>query len=353
MAILVVVLGHYASGILPGVGFFDYAAMGVDVFFVLSGFLIGGAILDGAGREGFLVWFFRRRSARILPLYFSVLAAVFILHGLIGGAPWGDQLFPAWTYVTFTMNNWSAYYLNEASPLLSPAWSLSVEEKFYLLAPLLLPLVPRRKLPWVLGLACLAAIFFRYLSRGDIYSMELVLPARMDSLLIGVGVAYVQRHVDLKRASAWLPTAMLALPLIYVPVLMLLDGKQFLLAHTAFALITATYMVSVLSAPPRQSPFCNRGLVFLAHISFGVYLIHQPVNVFLTGLLLGKSVYMPGLDRIWVTLLSLGVTLGLAVLSRRYLEEPVMNWERRTAQASARVPAAARSAPVLALEQGV
>src|SRR5262249_52961798 len=157
---------------------------------------------------------------------------------------------------------------------LSPAWSLSVEEKFYLLAPLLLPLVPRRKLPWVLGLLCLAAIVFRYLFRADIYAMELVLPARMDSLLIGVGVAWIQRHVDLKRAMSWLPMAMLILPLIYVPVLMLLDGKQFLLAHTAFALITATYMLSVLSAPPRDSLFRNRALVSLAHISFGIYLIH-------------------------------------------------------------------------------
>src|SRR5690242_10217130 len=83
LAVLTVMLGHYCSAIIPGVSFFNYASMGVDIFFVLSGFLVGGIILDGAWERGFLARFFCRRAARILPLYILVVGVAFLVQGAI------------------------------------------------------------------------------------------------------------------------------------------------------------------------------------------------------------------------------------------------------------------------------
>jgi peptidoglycan/LPS O-acetylase OafA/YrhL len=210
-------------------------------------------------------------------------------------------------------------------------WSLSVEERFYLIAPMILLLVPKKQLPLVLGVLCLAAIAFRYAFQPNIEAMELVLPARMDSLVMGVGVAFIQHTVDLTRFSQMWRALLLAIPLVYLPVLVMTSGKDFVLAHTFFAAITAVYMLCVLSCPGVNSIFRARWLAFLANISYGIYLFHEPVNVLLTGTLLGKTVYMPGLDRIFVTLVSLAATVGLAVLSRRYFENPILQWESQIA----------------------
>jgi peptidoglycan/LPS O-acetylase OafA/YrhL len=326
-AILMVVLGHYCSGIFQGVQYFAYASMGVDVFFVLSGFLIGGIILDGLHEENFFFRFFRRRAARILPLFYLVLIVSIVLRKYTDLTPWAGDHFPYWTYATFTMNIWSAMQAKEPGLLLGPVWSLSVEEKFYLIAPFLILLTPRKQLIVTLFALCIAAVAFRYAFRPNIYAMELVLPARMDSLVIGVGVAVIQRNAGLMRHKNWWKVALFVIPVVYLPVLAALHGKEFLLAHTFFALITAAYMLIVLSCPDARSPFRASWLAFFAEISYCMYLIHEAVNVLLTRIILGRTIYSPGYDRISVTLLSFAVTVGLAILSRRYFENPILRWE--------------------------
>ncbi len=329
IAVLLVVLGHYCSGIIQGLSFFNYASMGVDIFFVLSGFLIGGIILDGCGEDDFLVRFFRRRCARILPLFIIVVASVYTIQTFIQGWPWAYQLFPAWTYATFTMNIWSAYHAWEPALILGSPWSLCVEEQFYLVVPLLVMYTPRKTLAWLLALLCLGAIIFRYLNQSNIEAMELLLPGRFDSLGIGVGVALLQRSTNLSPYRKWLEAVPLAILAIYVPTILFSHARDFLLAHTVFALLTASYMVVVLNRPVTENFLKADWLRFLAKISYGLYLIHEPVNVLLTGIFLGKSVYTPGLDRLWITLLSLCLSVGLAMLSRRYLEGPILRWEAR------------------------
>ena len=184
----------------------------------------------------------------------------------------------------------------------------------------------------MLCVMCIAAIAFRYAFRPNIYAMELLLPARMDSLAIGVGVAVIQRSASLMRFKEWWNVALVAIPVIYVPILVAVHGKEFLLAHTFFSLITAAYMLVVLSCPGASSPFRARWLAFFASISYCVYLIHELVNILLTAFLSGKTIYTPGYDRIFVTMLSFAITVGLAVLSRRYFENPILQWESNIAR---------------------
>jgi peptidoglycan/LPS O-acetylase OafA/YrhL len=110
--------------------------MGVDLFFVLSGYLICGQLLDGGanGERQSAQTFYVRRALRILPIYSLVVAAYFLFPG-IREAP---TIQPAWQFWTFTENLFFAPSLSSA---FSHVWSLCVEEHFYLLAPLILGLL--------------------------------------------------------------------------------------------------------------------------------------------------------------------------------------------------------------------
>ena len=132
-AIVWVMLFH--SYIVGGLGerfawLSNYGWIGVDLFFVLSGYLIGYQLLAPLARGEPLAWrdFYRRRAFRILPAFFAVLA-VYVFWPSAREAP---GLQPAWQFVTFTLNLLIDYQHN---PAFSHAWSLCVEEHFYLLFP--------------------------------------------------------------------------------------------------------------------------------------------------------------------------------------------------------------------------
>src|SRR5215467_9983632 len=116
---------------------------GVDLFFVLSGFLIGGILLDHKNSPSYFKTFYIRRVCRILPLYILCLALFYMTKS--SGWLWNSPL-PWYSYATFTQNFWTAFRGNSAEALwLVPTWSLAVEEQFYLTLPLLLCLTDSKK----------------------------------------------------------------------------------------------------------------------------------------------------------------------------------------------------------------
>lgn len=129
------IFGELPEGILP-LPWFGW--MGVDLFFVLSGFLIGQQLLRGWTEEQRPSFgrFYLRRAARILPAYWFVL----LLYFLVPAWRESSGLPPLWTFLTFTLN----LDVNLRQHAFSHAWSLCVEEHFYLLLPLLLALLMRR-----------------------------------------------------------------------------------------------------------------------------------------------------------------------------------------------------------------
>lgn len=168
LAILSVLFWHYGHYYEPAPGsigawlppLLRLAWSGVDLFFVLSGFLIGGILI--AHRKATNYWrvFYVRRACRIFPLYFAVLAAFVLATATIGPQPSNwllKQEPPFWTYPVFLQNFGMAYYNSFGSDFLGPTWSLAVEEQFYLVLPFVVLLVRPGALPWVLGgLICLA-----------------------------------------------------------------------------------------------------------------------------------------------------------------------------------------------------
>jgi len=275
---------------------------GVDLFFVLSGFLIGGILVDARASANYYRTFYIRRGFRILPLYSLLVLLGFLLvelatHGV--GAMKGVALHPApWPYyLTFTQNFYFARHTDVVS-YLQITWSLAVEEQFYLTLPLLVRKVDENRL---LGVVIGMAVFFGVLRsalywNGYINPMQsYVLPfCRFDSLFIGVACALLARKA---RLYSWLQNhsrVLIAAAIAFGCAFFFMDHHLWtrnLLLHTAgFSIIGIFYacvMMLILIRPQGvlARMLCYKPLMQLGIVSYCVYLIHGSVLVLVEQLL--------------------------------------------------------------------
>jgi peptidoglycan/LPS O-acetylase OafA/YrhL len=197
VAILLVLLFHFKDyligpemlqGALGLAGYLGWA--GVDLFFVLSGFLITRILLAARSNEGYFSSFYTRRFFRIFPLYYAVLFLIFLgPWSVIAGVlpPVSDHVW-YWTY----LSNWSIM-LKSANPQgVGHFWSLAVEEQFYMAWPLLVWWLDGRALFRVTVALCAAAPLWRIVLISKHWDPEWIYRntfSRMDTLLVGAAVA--------------------------------------------------------------------------------------------------------------------------------------------------------------------
>ncbi len=213
IAILTVLYGHCLGQMPPGtvwgMNHLANALFGVELFFVLSGFLIGGILLRVAreGRLGTLagMWnFWVRRWFRTLPNYYLFLLVGFGLYGL---GLWHAPLEPAWLYFLFLQN-----FATPQNGFFAVSWSLTIEEFFYLLFPItlffLLRLKTRPRLALLLGMAVFlvvpAVLRYRQLPMAEWLRFDAeirqVTLMRLDSMMYGVLMVYIKDgHTSLWR----------------------------------------------------------------------------------------------------------------------------------------------------------
>jgi peptidoglycan/LPS O-acetylase OafA/YrhL len=352
VAILLVIVCHYVYGSLPRRGTaalrstMSWTWSGVDLFFVLSGFLIGGILLANRESPRYYRTFYLRRACRILPIYVVVVGAAFAFtalaeQGLVPAASF-RRLLPPWTYLTFTQNLFMAYYNGFGSQFLAPTWSLAVEEQFYLLVPLVVRLVPPWRLPLVLLTGILAAPALRLwlgtLEGGTApLAAYVLMPARADALLLGVLAAWAWREEQFRRfvrgAGAWLilPPALCA---VAVAVLARRGGDVLSpeMAHGGFSWLALGYTFMVLAAA-RHAPGLKLlrwgPLAALGRISYTTYLLHLPILRIVHFTLRGDFPSITGGTAQAVTVLAFALTLVLAALSWRFFEGPIVRWGHR------------------------
>ncbi|MFY0618587.1 acyltransferase family protein [Shimia sp.] len=319
IAILGVVLFHAGLKQMSG-GF-----AGVDVFFVISGYLIGGKILDdlAAGQFSFKT-FYTRRARRILPALVVMIFAVMCL-GWFSMMP-NDYRYMGGAAVTALLSLSNVWFLTRIDyfnpeakydPLIH-TWSLGIEEQFYLIIPLLLLLLwrwrPRYLMP-VLALLALASFGIALVTAAE-FRMEAfyLLHTRAWELLVGVLVAWSQRNRPL-------PTGMHS-PAFSMGLLLIVWGL-WSVPPTApwpglWTLPTVIGTVLVLwapqAAPSLRKILSNAPMRFLGLISYSLYLWHQPVIS-----LLKKAYLWP--DTLYGVLAVLAAMIVLATLSWKFVEQ--------------------------------
>ncbi|MGB9467184.1 MAG: acyltransferase [Candidatus Acidiferrum sp.] len=352
LAILLVILCHYiANSQHASLGFwlhhllsaFTVGWSGVDLFFVLSGFLIGGILLDARGSPSYFGTFYLRRVHRILPIYYAwlilyigvVVGAVLFFHGR--SSITGRDLAAVPYYFVFLQN-----VIYAPTPFqwewLVVTWSLAVEEQFYLLAPPLIRFLSVRRLVIVLGTVICAApllrlFAFRYLTKHD-YLAQMAMPCRADALALGILAAvawrwpafrgFLKRHPGvLQRTFAYMMIGLTVLlwwlvrPISVVTVTI---GYSWLAGfYTCLLLLVLSQPEGVVAQVMRW-----RWLRELGGISYGVYLIHLTINMLAHKVLLNSPPSISNLEGLGVTMLALCVTLFLAGLSWRFFEKPLI-----------------------------
>ena len=219
MAILLVLIWHYFVNVvgIEGDTFISHVARrlsltwsGVDLFFVLSGFLIGGILIDNKEATNYFKVFYIRRTCRIFPLYFSWIALFLVLTTAFSSSfsPSIRDVFsnplPIWSYLSFTQNIVMSLKGIWGPPWFGITWSLAIEEQFYLLLPLMIRFAPRNRLPYLLIFGILAAPIIRValynFHPNFMLSTYVLMPCRTDSLLLGVLGAYLVRHDFVMRS---------------------------------------------------------------------------------------------------------------------------------------------------------
>lgn len=343
LAVLAVVIGHYFGEVQHGYYLLAAGWVGVDVFFTLSGFLIGGILLDNRGASNFFSTFYMRRTCRIFPIYFVAIPLILVYIGLSNNSvAWIDPALPAGTYLTYTQNLYMTYVGSQGNSWLLPTWSLAVEEQFYVLLPLIVFFVSPRSLFRIsLALIAVAPILrASLLFAGETHEIGayVLLPCRWDLLFLGVIAALVWRDkylwtwvrqknaLPLKvaaLASGWTVVALMGVERIIDVSLLHPVGLLFL------GICTASYILLIVSDGHKGTILNSRGLGFLGSISYGLYLIHQPVAGLLHGLLLGTRPDTANVEQTLVTVAALVISVMLAWLSWKFFESKIVQFGHR------------------------
>lgn len=354
---ILVVLSHYFGEVPHGMSVFLLGRLAVETFFVLSGFLVGGLLLDKMHNDNFFSVFYVRRICRTLPIYF--FSVVLITAALAAtGAGWrdADVSFPIWSYFTFTQNFFMAQAQSIGAHWLSPSWTLAIEEQFYVLAPLTFLLVPRRFLVATLLAAAAAAVGCRIAVYGfgvvNQTAAHVLLPTNADVLICGL-LAAVAARVAIVRQGL-LDYALRVAPIVLLLCLAFLGvlaGRRGATFAVLYPLLTASaaaaFLLSLVRGAPEAQRFRSPILCFFGRTSYAVYLTHLPILGLMHGLLLGARPDIATSAQWLVTLASLPLCVVAGWILTKLVEEPITAYGRTWTWSGVprRRPAAVEAAP--------
>jgi peptidoglycan/LPS O-acetylase OafA/YrhL len=357
IAAIAIVAFHYSY---PGILYEKFLYIGhtsLDLFFVLSGFLISSIILSHVEQKGFLRAFYIRRGLRIYPIYYLVVAAYTVLIAI---RPDMGHLRAAPYYWTFTQNI-QHYWFGESPILsyaLSPTWSLAVEEQFYIAWPLLIGLLGRR---WMVP-AALASIGLAIGARLGGFGPQILI-TNCDGFAFGglLAVALSGRPAGLdgsRRLSAGFAVVGIATLLYLVFGLQLGGGAPFepegRVAVALYKSVVACFFACVIGLAvcfeghPALAPLRARWLCYVGTISYGIYLYHLTAIVIASAFVAKLHLRPELLGFVFAPALCLAISAA----SWAWIEKPCLRLKDRFKYAASRTktpieaPASPRTATV-------
>ena len=340
IAVLLVIVHHW----IPAKSFLNFlpnGPLGVNIFFVLSGFLITGILLkakrhveeQGLKKASVFTNFYIRRTLRIFPIYYLLL---FILWFLNDPAIKEDGIY----YFTYTSNY--LFYSQQFFPgRLAHLWPLGVEEQFYFLWPWLMILVNKKFLPYLISLFVIIGISSNYIFVDKDWWVTIFTPACFDAFAIGGFLAYLTLYRQdiigaLQKKVKWI--------FLFVLALFTLDIYEisFLPARTIHALLAALLIYYCLfknNIGIANYILNNKWLIRMGKISYGIYLYHLLVPELwafinkqseLAGIDFLFNKAMPGNIRpVWMFTQEFIFLIIIAALSWRLIENPINNLKDR------------------------
>jgi len=355
VAILMVLLFHTCQmplgsvATLPGRAFERFASIGwtgVDLFFVLSGFLITRILLDARDAANYYRVFYTRRVLRLFPLYYLSLVAFFWIWPFLGNhiaffRLHGPGTFGRWEqlWYWFDLVNLRTAFYPLLIPLLTHYWTLSLEEQFYAVWPVVVRSLRER---WMAILAVAVMVVTPVLralpwiqSINDVHPNFIyrLTPFNLDTLLCGALLAVLWRHIDRRRlrlgAAVVLAVTLPAVVLWGSP-----EPGRGVLAPTMLAVMFGSLLLLSLTSRPLSAVFSWKVLRWMGKYSYSVYLLHPLVitwtNVPMAHLLRGRLIF-PG-DPYASFLVQGAVNIGMCFLVARgtwaLIESPMLRLKR-------------------------
>jgi peptidoglycan/LPS O-acetylase OafA/YrhL len=307
--------------------------VGVDLFFVISGFLITGILLDSKGSRHYFRNFYARRALRIWPLYYAVLIFVLVIYPHV--YPSGSMVHKTapWFYYVFYLQNFVV-----SSRLLGVTWSLAVEEQFYITWPLVIMALSKKNLQrLIITLLAVAPLSRLVLDHyvGPHYPVETF--ARMDGILAGSLLAlwFRSEGASISRLRK-IATGLLLVGGIGSLPCLITGGSESILVYSflAMALSGLVCFAAVDSILPRplRALLNNGQLRYVGKISYGIYLLHPIVytacNFAIQRMLIPLERDTFSRDAI-VLLTELALTILVASLSWYFFEQPILRMKEK------------------------
>jgi peptidoglycan/LPS O-acetylase OafA/YrhL len=338
LAILGVMIVHFQGTQSPTGGVMRAAWLlgnlggtGVDLFFVLSGFLITGILCDAKESPHFFRNFYMRRVLRIFPLYYTLLLVVFAI------VPRFNSLQSLGLSMVEANQNWLWLYASNIGISIfgkqfswfTHFWSLAIEEQFYLVWPMLVYLLSRRSLMrvcmgMIVGAALMRAVFL--LTGHDPFYFTL---CRVDALAVGACLALAVRSPEglLDLASqAWIVAGIVVA--MFFPLYLLRSGGGDaaiqVLKFTLYAIVYGALLLMAITSPKYSvisKTLSSKSLCTLGKYSYGMYVYHMIC-------LLVVQRMIPSLDRLTNMAVAMTLTFIIAWLSWHLLEKPFLNLKR-------------------------
>lgn len=322
--------------------------IGVQLFFVLSGFLITRILIDAkeaaAGIGGFLQVFWVRRALRIFPLY-----VLFLLIGELAWwfwstpVTWSSARIWLWTY---SLNFGHMFQRVPISDVYSHFWSLAVEEQFYLVWPVIIWFCSRRALQWLIVILLAGMPVMRWLlielNILSTYQLYFFTPTLFDAFAAGAALVVFDWGVIVHaRRAMWIAIAVMigagvaanlteglhfSLWSMGYPYFMP-HAVQFAWGYTLLNLCAALVLLACLR--DEANVFAHPLLVNIGKISYGIYIIHRPVYRIVVAI---QPILLAHMPSVMVNIVSVAIFAGgsvaLASISYRFFESPLLRLKR-------------------------
>ena len=344
IAVLMVLIGHSAFlERLPHAGMLEYARFSVDSYFVLSGFLITGILLDSKGSEHYFRNFYARRAVRIWPLYYLVLFLVFVVEPLFVPATRATvaSIWPAFAFYVQNLIYHDAYPFG-----LAATWSLALEEQFYMTWPLLVFFLKKRTLTivlfslFVMSLSFRLGFYFRGAESGFVHQYTF---SRLDAITFGSLAALWLRSPSctLVRWRSWSHRFLLIGAAGTLLARIVMHRNSSVVGYTFLGLLYTGLIGLILISDTRSSLlgriFSARWLRYMGRISYGIYLLHFPLFILWARFVDNHNFLR--FNAVARNLLAFGGQMLIATMagaiSWHFFEEPILRLKERFPSGSA------------------